>query len=208
MLKVCHVCGKEKEHKSWKSTTCNDCLVNNMKWCSCCCTIQPLHNFHKNGGTIRSFCKPCEIKRSTESKNKSGYNKRPEVRAKRNEDSRLHKRAKYMFDDEYREQEKIRCHARRDKVDAKCTLTTPQWYDACSAFQNKCAYCGSSRNLTMDHVVPISNGGLTEACNILPVCSSCNSSKQNREFIKWYTSQPFYTEERLEVILKYIESRR
>ena len=32
MKKICNICGQEKEHKSWKATTCNDCLEKGIKW--------------------------------------------------------------------------------------------------------------------------------------------------------------------------------
>lgn len=203
MLKICHVCGQEKEHKSWKATTCNSCLAQGYKGCSCCCTSKPLSAFHKNGSTIRSFCKPCECKRSLDSKNASGYQSRPEVRVKRNESSRLCKRAKYLLDEEYRNAELVRCHNRRNNTDGN--ITTEQWHKACGAFNFTCAYCGQERKLTMDHVIAVNNGGTTDVTNIIPACQSCNSSKQDKDLIEWYTKQPFYSKYRLENIIKYIK---
>lgn len=63
-------------------------------------------------------------------------------------------------------------------------------------------------NLTMDHVVPISKGGKTTIDNVIPACSSCNSSKQARDIIEWYTSQPFYSKNRLDNIIKFVTTRR
>ena len=201
MIKVCHVCGKEKEHKSWKATTCNDCLADGLKWCSSCKQVKRVGDFHKNGHTLRSFCKKCECTRSLTSKEATGYYRRPDVRKRRNEDSRLCKRAKYLYDEEYRTAELVRCHNRR--AAATGSLTTEEWLAACEAFDLRCAYCGSTCKLTMDHVVPVSNGGVTEADNIVPACQSCNSSKQNKDIIEWYTAQPFYSKSRLEIILKF-----
>lgn len=203
MLKICHVCGKEKEHKSWKATTCNDCLDAGLKWCSACGQTHPVSNFHKNGHTTRSFCKTCEIRRSTDSKAASGYYKRPEVRARRNEDSRLCKTAKYKFDDAYRAAELARCHDRRTV--AKGDLTPAQWIAACEAFDFKCAYCGSAHKITMDHFIACTKGGKTSADNIIPACQSCNSSKQDKDAIEWFSSQPFYSYERVVSILKYLK---
>ncbi len=46
-----------------------------------------------------------------------------------------------------------------------------------------CQYCGdrfSTRELTFDHVMPRSRGGLTEWSNVVAACSPCNLRKANR----------------------------
>lgn len=58
MSKVCNVCGLEKEPKSWKAHTCNDCLGAGLKWCPACISC----NSSKSGTelvewyTSQSFC--------------------------------------------------------------------------------------------------------------------------------------------------------
>lgn len=206
MKKICNVCGQEKEHKSWKATTCNDCLEKGVKWCSSCHEPKPITDFHKNGNTLRSFCKKCECSRSIKSKKETGYYNKPGVKEKRNENSRLCKRAKYKFDEEYRIRELVRCHDRRSS--SKGEYSEYDWLCAIQAFDNKCAYCGTASKLSMDHIVPISKGGLSEPCNIIPACQSCNSSKQNKEMLEWYKGQDFYSEERLKRIYDFVKARR
>ena len=41
----------------------------------------------------------------------------------------------------------------------------------------RCFYCGSTYYLTLDHVVPVSRGGLTTVANLVPACRRCNSRK-------------------------------
>jgi 5-methylcytosine-specific restriction endonuclease McrA len=41
----------------------------------------------------------------------------------------------------------------------------------------RCQYCGSSRHLTVDHVVPRSRGGVTCWENVVTSCSPCNVRK-------------------------------
>ncbi|WP_299990696.1 HNH endonuclease [uncultured Pontibacter sp.] len=43
-----------------------------------------------------------------------------------------------------------------------------------------CQYCGTSRNLTLDHLLPRSRGGETSWQNIVTACSRCNSRKGDR----------------------------
>ena len=42
---------------------------------------------------------------------------------------------------------------------------------------NKCVYCSSNDNLTIDHVLPRSRGGSTSWSNLVTACKSCNSKK-------------------------------
>jgi 5-methylcytosine-specific restriction endonuclease McrA len=63
-------------------------------------------------------------------------------------------------------------------------------------FGGVCAYCGSEGRLTVDHVLAVVHGGLDESGNIVPACSSCNSSKNSRPVEEWYRRQPFFTETR------------
>ena len=207
MQKVCHVCDEMKEHKSWKAYTCNDCLDNGTKFCPACGRIMFINDFHKNGNTLRSFCKTCENKRSMSNKEATGYYKRPDVKAKRNEDSRLCKQAKYKFDEEYRAAEIIRCHKRRE-LTTEASMAPLEWLSIVEQFSSACAYCGSEHNLTMDHIVPVSKGGRTTPDNVIPACSSCNSSKQAQDIVEWYTKQPFYSKSRLDSIIKFVTARR
>lgn len=108
-----------------------------------------------------------------------------------------------MFDEEYRRAEIARCHNRRSSTIG--SITAEQWYRACEAFNLSCAYCGREHKLTMDHIVAVSKGGATDVSNIIPACQSCNSSKQDKDMIEWYTKQPFYNKDRLETIFKYVK---
>jgi 5-methylcytosine-specific restriction endonuclease McrA len=51
-------------------------------------------------------------------------------------------------------------------------------------FDGKCAYCGETAN-TFDHILAVTRGGQTTPGNILPACSSCNSSKGNKDVWDW-----------------------
>jgi 5-methylcytosine-specific restriction endonuclease McrA len=61
-------------------------------------------------------------------------------------------------------------------------------------FGHRCAYCGASGDLEVEHVIPISKGGEHHLGNIVPACHSCNSSKRSKDAHDWYKAQPFYKE--------------
>jgi 5-methylcytosine-specific restriction endonuclease McrA len=41
----------------------------------------------------------------------------------------------------------------------------------------RCQYCGSTRHLTLDHIVPRSRGGTTSWDNVVTSCAPCNTKK-------------------------------
>ncbi len=43
-----------------------------------------------------------------------------------------------------------------------------------------CQYCGSKSDLTFDHLIPRSRGGLTRWDNVVTACSPCNLEKANK----------------------------
>lgn len=48
-----------------------------------------------------------------------------------------------------------------------------------------CIYCGSTEQVTMDHVVPISRGGTHGIGNLVPCCNSCNIKKNDKTVMEW-----------------------
>ena len=54
----------------------------------------------------------------------------------------------------------------------------------------KCLYCGSTKTVHTDHMVPRSRGGLRIEGNLFPACKSCNSSKGNRLPSEWRDDLP------------------
>lgn len=48
-----------------------------------------------------------------------------------------------------------------------------------------CAYCGDEAN-TVDHVIPISNGGMDNLENLVAACDKCNYGMGNKtKHIVW-----------------------
>jgi hypothetical protein len=45
---------------------------------------------------------------------------------------------------------------------------------------NKCQYCGATRNLTIDHVIPSSKGGDNSWENLTCACYKCNTKKGDK----------------------------
>lgn len=48
------------------------------------------------------------------------------------------------------------------------------------AYDYKCAYCGSSENLQIDHIHPVSKGGWKNWDNLQVLCQDCNLRKSDK----------------------------
>ena len=70
---------------------------------------------------------------------------------------------------------------RRERQKAR-ELRASQWWKRKRA-AGVCYHCGGkfpSRELTMDHLVPVSRGGKSTRGNLVPSCKKCNSDRKYR----------------------------
>ncbi|MBT0665578.1 HNH endonuclease [Geobacter pelophilus] len=75
---------------------------------------------------------------------------------------------------------------RREKDKAR-ELRKSRWWQNIVA-KGVCHWCGGSfpkEELTMDHVVPITRGGLSSRGNLVPACKECNSRKKYLLPMEW-----------------------
>lgn len=54
----------------------------------------------------------------------------------------------------------------------------------------KCVYCGSRKDLTLDHVKAESKGGETVAGNLATSCKTCNSRKKTKSLSEFWEQRP------------------
>ena len=69
----------------------------------------------------------------------------------------------------------------------------------------KCAYCGSKKELTIDHVVPRCKGGTDFTKNVVCCCHSCNQSKAHSPWKEWYLSQDFFSMDKYNKIINWMK---
>lgn len=69
---------------------------------------------------------------------------------------------------------------RARKLGAATTLTPQEWEAILEAAGRACIYCGSRKQITQDHLIPLSRGGQHTAENVAPACWPCNASKHNK----------------------------
>lgn len=64
-------------------------------------------------------------------------------------------------------------------------LTRDDFAELMDHWDNECAYGCGRRASSIDHILPRSRGGTNRADNLVPACSTCNSSKLDREWMSW-----------------------
>ncbi len=75
---------------------------------------------------------------------------------------------------------------KKEKQKARDLRKSQWWKQKCS--EEKCYYCGEnvlSRDLTMDHIVPIIRGGKSVKNNLVPACKECNNNKKHSLPVEW-----------------------
>lgn len=75
---------------------------------------------------------------------------------------------------------------RRERAKAR-DLRKTRWWQQKSA-SGICYYCGvcvAHRELTMDHLVPLTRGGRSTKDNLVPCCKSCNTRKKSMLPVEW-----------------------
>ena len=66
-------------------------------------------------------------------------------------------------------------------------LRASQWWKRKLA-KGICYYCGEpviSKELTMDHIVPVARGGKSIKGNLVTACKKCNNTKKNLLPMEW-----------------------
>jgi len=75
---------------------------------------------------------------------------------------------------------------RREKQKARKLRQSAWWQRKIS--KGICHYCGRAvdpRELTMDHIVPLTRGGKSTKGNLVPACKDCNNKKKYLLPIEW-----------------------
>jgi len=190
--------------------------INKNKYCNYCESFKELDDFHlrkesKDG--VGYKCKVCHSEYAKEQykNNKYVYKKKAKEWAENNPERRKEIRRKSQDNrrDAVREiknlQSKQRraenlehfriigraaAHARKARMlSIKGVLTKENIENLLNKAQGYCIYCGNKTKLTLDHVVPVSNGGENSPKNIIPCCKPCNSRKSTKPVEEWLFSE-------------------
>ena len=80
-----------------------------------------------------------------------------------------------------REKERVRKNNQRAQERGQAaTLTLRQWLIILHHYQWRCAHCQRIGFQTLDHIIPLADGGGTMATNCVPACEKCNHERSAR----------------------------
>ena len=170
----------------------NKLLSSQQKRCKQCGELKHLSEFTKSNFSYYAACKSCcNANKRTRYHTDSAFRQR-QLEASRVAHAKMYATAEGRY----------KSHQRNSLRRSGGCLTSSEWLDILDRFDNECAYCGSTMNLTQDHIIPVSLGGKTVPNNIVPACASCNCSKRDRDVTEWYYSQSFFSTARYAHIME------
>jgi 5-methylcytosine-specific restriction endonuclease McrA len=177
-----------------------------MKTCKDCQVEKPLSDYHKNKNTkdgVTIVCKPCatersrkwqsanrdrvnEVGRKNYAKNleRSRANRRKRVRRWYARNPEVARAATKRWNLEHPEAKRI-SEAKRRVIKLGNGVFTILPKELNKLLSSKCNNCGTSEEITLDHIIPISRGGRHSIGNLQPLCQSCNSSKNAKTIMEW-----------------------
>jgi hypothetical protein len=233
-------CGCRKERKDWSKVEVPTEYVGKTKVCTQCKEEKSYKDFYfkeyidSKGEKCYKYnpkCISCEVYNAKINSlkrienDREGYlayrkerNKRPEVRKKKRENTRKRREEGYFDKFFEKHPEKLKEYYNNHR---QHDITTSEWNTCIKFFNNSCCYCGISeieakdkykQRLHKDHV---DSEGYNDVRNAAPACRGCNDSKWKTDMETWYKQQPFFSEEKLQKLLlwldeeykKYIENK-
>lgn len=104
----------------------------------------------------------------------------------------------YLTNPEYRiyHRQKSKRRKAQERGSIGLHVTGSKIRERFAQFDGRCAYCGGTGDMQIEHLVPISRGGTHVLSNILPACQRCNFSKSNADAEAWYRAQPYFSQRR------------
>jgi 5-methylcytosine-specific restriction endonuclease McrA len=107
--------------------------------------------------------------------------------------------------------DKVKEYNKDRNMHKKHEITNEEWFECLDYFNNSCAYCGITEEEQVrlygeqfhkEHVI---QNGSNYIDNCVPSCTSCNTSKNTKEFNDWYNYKNInFTQKRLDKIIEWM----
>lgn len=203
MSRFCSSCGiEETENIVFKKRTscCTPCYrIKQKRWNS--------RYYKENKNKI------IENERKKYHQNREEINEKRRIKRRENKELYAEKRKKYYEKNKERKKQYAREYAKRPYVKEKIREARRRYYksvngknainnsiikrkldkekvfeisqkDLKRVYKLNCINCGS-KEITLDHIIPISRGGRHSIGNLQPLCRSCNASKGTMFMVEW-----------------------
>ncbi|HEY8891040.1 MAG TPA: HNH endonuclease [Clostridium sp.] len=178
-------------------------------------TLEYFYNSKQSPDGLNTWCKKCAIikggiifqankERSYASHRKYESTAKWKEYSKRNQIQSKGNRTKWRKDHPEKCIEYSSHHRNHD-------ITEAEWRKELEVFNHECAYCGMAEDESKRtqnqilHREHVDTDGYNDLRNAIPSCRSCNSSKHEDDFEEWYMEQKFFTKERYNKIIWWIE---
>ena len=155
-----------------------------MKICSRCKESKPLDQFYKHKRAKDGYCSYCIV---CDKKAKAEYYLRTReetiARAARWSQENREKTREYKRNWKRKNPDALRQYKqKRRALERGCSehFTKEEWQALVALYEGKCLRCGSTENLSADHVIPLALGGSNSIDNIQPLCVGCNCWKNTK----------------------------
>ncbi len=161
--------------------------LEQSKACSRCKQIKNFSEFNKKSSTptgYNSACRNCanEMKRTLTPQQRS----RKQF-MKRQWDAANINKVKAMNDTAYKNKPEMfinnayKRYAKIKNADRRLVKLS----ELKALHSRPCIYCGSKKQIEIDHVIPIARGGRHSIGNLVPACRTCNRSKTDYLVMEW-----------------------
>lgn len=161
-----------------------------QRHCIKCGFVKPFSEFHKNKRTstgVHNVCKICHnaaaklryqqqgvrLRQLMADQRLADYDYRLEIerasRARRKEAQRPLKNARQQI--------------RNRLIQGKKFQVTAQ--EIARLYKNPCFRCGTYKQLSIDHIIPLVKGGNHSIGNLMTLCRPCNASKGKKFLVEW-----------------------
>lgn len=165
-----------------------------MKQCSKCLELKPLNAYYKRAGNKDGYHNVCIA--CWKAKNKIWYSDNKDNKLTYAKNYRLEnpnissdwRTANPDYEKQWRKNNRIKIrnieNTRRTRIKNNGSFLIRDSFLQ-NLYNSPCLNCGSNKNITMDHVIPIARGGRHSEGNLQPLCNRCNSSKKNKLMSEW-----------------------
>ena len=201
----CYSCGVKGGLDTFKTTSsklCLKCLSRTEKRCPDCDQMKPIEEFkYKSSDKEYGYCRSCRNIRNKAYEDKRANTDERRLATLKSSRRRNNAEAARRWREanpDYAERAKAYREANRDKLligrsNARCakngydgSVSVSQWRFVLELYDDKCAsdpdhVIDKNNGITVDHVVPLKDGGRNCVHNIQPLCLRCNMKKGKRE---------------------------